>query len=111
MTKKAAILADGGEAATVSALEKPTLAITEVMSSNKSAYPDETGAYPDWVEITNTGMAAQSLRGMGLSDRDDRVLFIFPEMTLEAGARVVVFCDGTNKSQAGEALHARFKIS
>ena len=111
VTKKAAILADGGEAATVSALEKPTLAITEVMSSNKSAYPDETGAYPDWVEITNTGMAAQSLRGMGLSDRDDRVLFIFPEMTLEAGARVVVFCDGTNKSQADEALHARFKIS
>ena len=32
-------------------------------------------------------------------------------MTLEAGARVVVFCDGTNKSQAGETLHARFKIS
>ena len=110
-TKKAVILADGGENATVSALENPTLAITEVMSSNKSAYPDETGAYPDWVEITNTGSAAQSLKGVGLSDRDDRVLFIFPEMTLEAGARVIVFCDDTNKSQAGETLHARFKIS
>ena len=36
-TKKAVILADGGENATVSALENPTLAITEVMSSNKSA--------------------------------------------------------------------------
>lgn len=110
-SQKAVMLADGGESATVSALEKPTLAITEVMSANKSAYPDETGAYPDWIEVTNTGSAAQSLHGMGLSDRDDRVLFIFPEMTLEPGARVVVFCDGTNKSQAGETLHARFKIS
>lgn len=111
VSQKAVMLADGGESATVSALEKPTLAITEVMSANKSAYPDETGAYPDWIEVTNTGSAAQSLHGMGLSDRDDRVLFIFPEMTLEPGARVVVFCDGTNKSQAGETLHARFKIS
>lgn len=110
-SRKAVMLADSGESATVSALEKPTLAITEVMSANKSAYPDETGAYPDWIEVANTGSAAQSLHGMGLSDRDDRVLFIFPEMTLEPGARVVVFCDGTNKSQTGETLHARFKIS
>lgn len=110
-SRKAVMLADGGESATVSALEKPTLAITEVMSANKSAYPDETGAYPDWIEVANTGSAAQSLHGMGLSDRDDRVLFIFPEMTLEPGARVVVFCDGTNKSQTGETLYARFKIS
>lgn len=107
----AAMLAGDGTTAGVAALEKPTLAITEVMSSNGAAYPDEIGNYPDWVEITNTGMKPQQMEGIGLSDRNDRVLFVFPEMTLDAGAHVVVFCDDTSKSVSGEALHARFKIS
>ena len=33
----------------------PALVISEVMSSNRTAYPDDTGAFPDWIELTNTG--------------------------------------------------------
>ena len=32
-----------------------TLALSEVMTSNKGSVPDENGNYPDWVELKNTG--------------------------------------------------------
>ena len=87
------------------------LRITEVMSSNRSAYPDEEGAFPDWVEITNTGDEPIALGGYGLSDRPDKIIFVFPEMTLAAGEHVVVFASDSNRNTAGETLHAKFKIS
>ena len=37
------------------------------MSSNRSAFPDETGAFPDWVELTNTGDSPINIKGYGLS--------------------------------------------
>ena len=89
----------------------PHLRITEVMSSNRSAYPDETGAFPDWIELTNTGEEPIDLTGYGLSDRPDKITFVFPAMTLDAGERVIVFASDENKNTAGEALHAKFKIS
>lgn len=108
----AAVLASGGgTAAGGGAPEDLTLRISEVMSSNRGAYPDDKGNYSDWVEIENTGDASVSLEGIGLSDRDDRVLFLFPAMELAAGSRVVVFCDDTNVAAGDAPLHARFKIS
>ena len=87
------------------------LRITEVMSSNRSAYPDEDGAFPDWVEITNTGNEPITLGGYGLSDRSDKIIFIFPDMTLGAGEHVIVFASDSNRNAAGETFHAKFKIS
>ena len=87
------------------------LRITEVMSSNRSAYPDEDGAFPDWVEITNTGEEPIALGGYGLSDRSDKIIFIFPEMTLGAGEHVIVFASDSNRNAAGETFHAKFKVS
>ena len=60
------------------------LRITEAMSSNRSAFPDETGAFPDWVEITNTGDSPINIKGYGLSDRADKITFVFPDLTLAA---------------------------
>ena len=87
------------------------LRITEVMSSNRSAYPDEDGAFPDWVEITNTGDEPIALGGYGLSDRPDKIIFIFPDMTLGAGEHVIVFASDSNRNVAGETFHAKFKVS
>ena len=87
------------------------LRITEVMSSNRSAYPDEDGAFPDWVEITNTGDEPIALGGYGLSDRPDKIIFIFPDMTLGAGEHVIVFASDSNRNAAGETFHAKFKVS
>jgi len=87
------------------------LRISEVMSSNRSAYPDEVGSFPDWIELTNTGDHPIALKGYGLSDRADKITFIFPDITLEAGEHIIVFASDENKNAAGQALHAKFKLS
>jgi len=87
------------------------LRISEVMSSNRTAYPDETGSFPDWIELTNSGLESIALKGYGLSDRADKITFIFPDITLAPGENVIVFASDENKNSAGSTLHAKFKIS
>ena len=87
------------------------LQISEVMSSNRSAYPDETGSFPDWIELTNTGTESIALKGYGLSDRADKITFIFPDITLAAGEHIIVFASDENKNAVGQTLHAKFKLS
>lgn len=88
-----------------------SLRINEVMSSNKTAIPDDTGNFSDWVEIINIGDTPIDLGGVGLSDRETMERFIFPQGELPPGACAVVFCDSTNQAETGRALHARFKVS
>lgn len=90
----------------------PALHITEVMSSNHAAYPDENGKFSDWVELTNEGDTPITLEGFGLSDREDKIIFTFPAgHVLQAGERVVVFADDSSKVIPGISYHAKFKIS
>ena len=85
--------------------------ITEVMAANHSAFPDENGAFPDWIELTNTSSVPISIGGYGLSDRDDKILFVFPDKSLEAGEHVIVFASDATQNEAGKPFHANFKIS
>ena len=87
------------------------LRITEVMSDNKSTLPDENGAFGDWIEITNTTDRSMNIKDVGLSDRNDRIKFLFPDMTMAPGERVLVFCDGTNADDPLKTLHAKMKLS
>ena len=87
------------------------LVLSEVMTDNTSAYPDETGKFGDWVEIRNTLDEPINLKGVGLSDRSDRIIFLFPDVSLAAGGDVVVFCDGVNRDDPHSAFHAKFKLS
>ena len=87
------------------------LVISEVMSSNSTAVTDENGKYADWIEIWNSTDRTINLEGLGLSDKGDRIRFLFPGVSLEADGRVVVFCDNTNQSNANRAFHAKFKLS
>ncbi|MBR4539317.1 MAG: lamin tail domain-containing protein [Clostridia bacterium] len=87
------------------------LVISEVMTDNVSAYPDETGKFGDWVEIINTLDTPINLRGVGLSDRSDRIIFLFPDVNLIAGGTVTVFCDDTNRDNPNNVFHAKFKLS
>ncbi len=87
------------------------LVISEVMASNNTAVTDENGKYADWIEIWNSTDRAINLEGLGLSDKGDRIRFLFPNVSLEADGRVVVFCDNTNQSSANRAFHAKFKLS
>ncbi len=85
--------------------------ITEVMSSNRIAFPDETGAFPDWIELTNTDSEPINIHGYGLSDREDKILFIFPDIVLNPQEHILVFASDRNQNLAGSPLHANFKIS
>ena len=88
------------------------LVISEVMSSNSSALPDDHGAFGDWVEITNISNAPINLDGVTLSDRSDKAIFLFPEHILAPGEHVIVFCDGVNQNTFGNgAYHAKFKLA
>lgn len=87
------------------------LVLSEIMSDNASALPDENGQFGDWVELHNTLSEPMNLAGVGLSDRGDRIKFLFPEVTLAADGRVVVFCDGVNRDGPEAPFHAKFKLS
>ena len=87
------------------------LVISEVMSANSSAVPDDNGEFNDWLEVWNSTSHPIDLSGVGLSDRSDRVLFLFPKATLPAGCRLVVFASNTNNAELTGALHAKFKLS
>lgn len=87
------------------------LVISEVMPSNRTAVTDEDGNYPDWVEIWNSSDRAISLNGVGLSDRSDSIRFLFPDITLPADGRVIVFCSNSNQAVPGMPFHAKFKLS
>ncbi len=87
------------------------LVISEVMSANTSAVPDENGEFSDWVEVWNSSDHPIDMGGVGLSDRSDRVLFLFPNSTLEPGGRLVVFASDTNAADPAGTLHAKFKLS
>ena len=87
------------------------LVLSEIMSDNASAFPDENGKFGDWIEIRNTTAAPMNLKGVGLSDRSDRIIFLFPDVTLAAGKEAVVFADGVNRDDPKGVLHAKFKLS
>ena len=87
------------------------LIISEIMPSNSTAVTDENGKYADWIEIWNNTEETVNLKGLGLSDKSDSIRFLFPNVSLEADGRLVVFCDNTNQSVAGKAFHAKFKLS
>jgi iron complex transport system ATP-binding protein len=87
------------------------LVISEVMPANSSAVPDENGDFSDWLEVWNSSDHPIDMGGVGLSDRSDRILFLFPKLTLEPNGRTVVFASGTNAADINNAFHAKFKLS
>ena len=87
------------------------LRISEIMPSNSASITDETGGYPDWIEIWNSSDHDINLEGVGLSDDGTSVKFLFPAVTLIPDGRVVVYCDNTNQAKADLPFHAKFKLS
>lgn len=92
------------------ALARTGVRVTEIMTSNRTTLTDETGAFPDWVEITNTGNAAEELAGYSLSDDQKRVRFMFPPCRLEPGAIMIIFASGKTRTDS-QPFHANMKLS
>ena len=102
-------LVEGGENEVPGAYDG--LVISEVMSANNAAVTDENGKYGDWIEIWNSSARTMNLEGVGLSDKGDRIRFLFPKVNLEPDGRIVVFCDKTNQASPNSTFHAKFGLS
>ena len=87
------------------------LVISEIMPANAAAVTDENGSFPDWVEIWNSTDHMINLEGVGLSDKGDRIRFLFPAVSLQPDGRVTVFCDNTNQASPDRPFHAKFQLS
>ena len=88
------------------------LEITEVMGKNATFFPDENGAYWDYVEVHNNSDAPVNLEGWALSDSRDRpTRWRFPAVTLPAGGYLAVHCSGNDRRSDPAHLHTSFKIN
>ncbi len=84
--------------------------ISEVMASNNLTITDSHGNYSDWIEICNGSGAEVNLAGYSLTDDAmNRRKFVFPEVTLPAGGRLLVFATG--EEEKGVELHAGFRLA
>ncbi|MEN9677075.1 MAG: hypothetical protein RIS76_2971, partial [Verrucomicrobiota bacterium] len=89
----------------------PGVVISEVLASNVGGLRDEDGDSSDWIEIHPAGPGPVSLTGWWLTDSEGiPARWRFPEVTLAADARLVVFASGKNRTNAGSPLHTQFKL-
>ncbi len=103
---------DGREAylQTIGAREG-TIVISEVMAADQAILADCFGDFSDWVELYNSGETAVELAGWYLSDdHSETMKWAIPEIILQPGQRIVIFCSGRDGVYDGE-LHASFSLS
>ena len=85
--------------------------INEIMASNSNTLSLRDGSTPDWIEIANVSKKSVNLKGYSLSKSTNSAsVFVFPDMTLQAGECVLVYADSRLRDVAGEDLHAPFRI-
>ncbi|HXR82453.1 MAG TPA: lamin tail domain-containing protein, partial [Saprospiraceae bacterium] len=75
---------------------------SEVAPTNAYQLADENDDYPDWIEIFNSGGSDQNLAGLSLSDNKNPK-WTFPDFTLAAGDRVLVYASGKNRGGLGQS--------
>ena len=93
-------------------VETATLRISEVLTENVSALPDEQGRYSDVIELQNTGDTPVFLGAYCLSDSiENRFRFRLPRIWLRAGDHLVIYCDGENYIGENGEIHANFGLS
>lgn len=86
--------------------------INEVMSANRNCYVDAEGGSPDWIEVSNVSAGEVNLEGYTLSKAANAAnTFTFPELRLAAGQSVLVLADSRLRTDAGDELHAPFRLS
>lgn len=85
--------------------------INELQAANSVTIQDQSGAFPDWIELFNAGDEIVDLSAFTLTDDPAQPQrWPFPSgTTLEAGAHLIVFADG-DPSLVDE-LHASFSLS
>jgi len=87
------------------------LQITEVMSDNTAVLPDASGAYWDWIEVSNPQDRAIALGGFALSDDPLRpARWPFPDRWIQPGQSIIVHASGLDRVGPGNELHTDFRL-
>lgn len=74
------------------------IVINEGSNRNYQTIPDEDGAYPDWIELYNTGSEAINLLNYSLTDELAKpTKWVFPNVSILPGEFKVVFCSGNDR--------------
>ncbi|HEY6229227.1 MAG TPA: lamin tail domain-containing protein, partial [Verrucomicrobiae bacterium] len=90
----------------------PKVRISELNASNETGLIDEDGEQEDWIELENYGSTAVNLNGWGLTDsKSDPAQWVFPNVTINAGARLIVFASGKDRRPTTGKLHTNFLLS
>lgn len=92
--------------------DSKSIYVTEIVSRNKTLIYDKDGDSSDYIELYNAGNSAVNLHGWFLSDKEDKPKkYSFPDVTIEAGEYITVFCSGkdTFDKETGE-IHTNFKL-
>ena len=86
------------------------LCINEFMAANATTIPDETGAFPDWIELYNLGHEDVALGGYTLSDDLDEPSKheLSDELVLPAFGYLLLWADGSPDLGAN---HLGFQLS
>lgn len=91
--------------------EPPEVYINEFMASNTMGLTDESGAFPDWIEIWNGSDELVDLSPFTLTDDATQPQkWSFPAGTeLASDGYLIVFADGDPSTET--ELHTSFKLS
>ena len=91
---------------------EPKLLLSELLLNNVSSLPDENGEFSDVLELYNCSDEAVYLGSYFLSDdADQRYRYRLPDMYLESGSYLLIFCDGGNYIAKSGQIHANFSLS
>ncbi len=90
----------------------PGVMISEFMADDDRTLRDNDGDKSDWIELFNSGTQPASLAGWRLTDRADRPSrWIFPPVSLQPNAYLLVYASGKNRTNSTLPLHTSFKIA
>ena len=86
------------------------IVVNELMTKNTATISDFEGEFEDWIELYNSGNTSINLEGFALSDDDDEPLkWLFPNVSIDAGAFLVLFASDKDTIVDGE-IHTNFKL-
>ena len=106
------LMFSGGVFGTWAADGPSAVRLNEIVASNATGLTDDDGDQPDWIELYNSGPEPVSLSGVGLSDDpEDPFRWVFPDVTLDAHAFLIVWASGKDRTDAETPLHANFSIA
>lgn len=86
------------------------LVINEFMASNMNTVADETGAFPDWIELYNNTSSAINLGGYTITDdlTDPGKHVLSDTLNIEPGGFLILWADGDVKDGNH---HLSFKLT